>query len=327
MESTLKRKPIDDTTVATTETNDVKTVEPLPATNTPAPVTKKQKKNNNNNTSTSTVSNTIPILRGKFKERFLTKHSSLIKRSETASGIMITCGINAETRALGQAQRVLEAQLAHYSSFGQIRQQGKDSTNDDDTSINDDKTNTSDSANNKDNNDESTPSEQAPKKHRKFQSVDTACSGLIFYRFRVNIKPTEFMDDMIKRLIASDDKKEKESLSTTIRHCSRWIPLDYICHVTNERISDCFATRVLPECIADLPANTTIAIVTEIRNNLSITKPELINIIAPQLPAHLKVDLKNPQYVIYVTIFKSVCGMAVLKDYYQRKKYNLGALL
>ncbi|ORZ19640.1 hypothetical protein BCR42DRAFT_322929 [Absidia repens] len=249
---------------------------------------------------------------------------------------MITCGINAETRALGQVQRVLDAQLAHYSSYestwtrfkgewdvqdlDKIRQQGKSSTNDDST-------NTDDSANKKDNSDESTTLEQTPKKHRTFQSVDTACSGLIFYRFRVNLRPTEFMDDMIKRLMALDDKKEKEALSATIRHCSRWIPLDYICHVTNERISDCFASRVLPECIADLPANTSIAIVTEIRNNLSITKPELINIIAPQLPTNLKVDLKNPQYVIYVTIFKSVCGMAVLKDYYQRKKYNLGALL
>jgi hypothetical protein len=132
---------------------------------------------------------------------------------------------------------------------------------------------------------ETTPS----KKHRTFQAVDTACSGSIFYRFRFNIKPSQFMDDMIQRFQQlQQSEEEKKALATTIRHCSRWLPLDYICHVTTERITDCFANRVLPECITNLPANTTIAIVSEIRNNLSITKPDLIDIIAPQLPSHLK---------------------------------------
>lgn len=40
-----------------------------------------------------------------------------------------------------------------------------------------------------------------------------------------------------------------------------------------------------------------------------------------------RIDLKRPDYVIFVNVFKSVCGISVLKDYYQRKKYNLGALL
>jgi hypothetical protein len=56
---------------------------------------KKQKKNE---------SNTIPILRGKFKQRWLVKHSSLIKRSDDVTGIMVSCNVNAETRALVSKQ-------------------------------------------------------------------------------------------------------------------------------------------------------------------------------------------------------------------------------
>jgi hypothetical protein len=90
MESALKRKSIDDANTTPTDTNELKTTEP----SSPTLVTNKKQKKNNNTT------NTIPILRGRFKEKYLTKHTSLIKRSETANGIIITCGINAETRAL-----------------------------------------------------------------------------------------------------------------------------------------------------------------------------------------------------------------------------------
>lgn len=37
----------------------------------------------------------------------------------------------------------------------------------------------------------------------------------------------------------------------------------------------------------------------------------------------IRVNLSKPTYVILVTVFKSACGIAVLKDYYERKKYNL----
>ncbi|OZJ02071.1 hypothetical protein BZG36_05057, partial [Bifiguratus adelaidae] len=51
---------------------------------------------------------TLHIRRGKFKQRFLSKHSSLLKRSETAHGILVTCGVNNETRALGQTLALFE---------------------------------------------------------------------------------------------------------------------------------------------------------------------------------------------------------------------------
>lgn len=43
---------------------------------------------------------TLPIVRGKFKSRWLAKHSSLLKRSDNAYGVMVTCGVSGETRAL-----------------------------------------------------------------------------------------------------------------------------------------------------------------------------------------------------------------------------------
>ena len=60
---------------------------------------------NENNEITNAVkkqksTGTIPISRGRFKQRFLAKHSSLLKRSDSASGIMVSCNVGSETRAL-----------------------------------------------------------------------------------------------------------------------------------------------------------------------------------------------------------------------------------
>ncbi|KAI8084474.1 uncharacterized protein BX664DRAFT_366190 [Halteromyces radiatus] len=231
---------------------------------------------------------------------------------------MISCGIQSETRALGQAQQALERYLAAlYPTYESTWTRPDVSLDVEDL---------------EDEEEEEKPDEQdnnTSRKDRRFQAVDTASGGLIFYRFRINIKPTNFIDTMIEHLInkKKDQEKEVEKELALINHCHRFVPLDYICPVTTERISTCFINRVIPECLASLPANTTVAILTELRNNISITKQEIIAIIAPTLPTHLKVDLKNPDYVIFVTIFKSVCGISVLKDYYKKKKYNISALI
>lgn len=54
---------------------------------------------------------TIPISRGKFKQRWLTKHSSLLKRSDDASGVMVSCNIHAETRALVRDRKHKECNI------------------------------------------------------------------------------------------------------------------------------------------------------------------------------------------------------------------------
>lgn len=98
LNTTMKRQATDEnTTPANTSSNSETTITHK----------KKQKK-----TSDSNNNHTIPILRGKFKQRWLAKHSSLIKRSDTASGIMITCGIKAETRALVK-KRFLDSEVAN----------------------------------------------------------------------------------------------------------------------------------------------------------------------------------------------------------------------
>ncbi|KAI9483569.1 MAG: hypothetical protein EXX96DRAFT_146954 [Benjaminiella poitrasii] len=268
---------------------------------------KKQKSSHNDNT--------IPILRGRFKQRWLTKHSHLLKRSDEANGILVSCAVNAETRALGQVSNCLEHYITklfpdHKTTW--VRFKGKLDIDQLDF----------DKEEEEDENKEDEKTEEKERKEKKFQAIDAACGGLVFYRFRVNVKPTEFVIKLMDDIKKLPDKEKEQELSK-IRHSARWIPLDYICPATTERIKSCFA-RVKEEHFTDTDTTaTTVAIITEIRNNILITKDEIIQTIAPLIPPNYKINLSKPTLVIYVSVFKSACGITVLKEYYERKKYNL----
>ncbi|KAI8379402.1 uncharacterized protein BYT42DRAFT_593522 [Radiomyces spectabilis] len=225
---------------------------------------------------------------------------------------MVSCGVHSETRALGQVQNCLEKYVQElfpdcestWTRFeGDLDVEETDDNKEDTTAVDD------------------------KRKEKKFQAVDAACGGLVFYRFRINVKPTEFIDKMMDAM-SQLSKPELEELLPRIRHTARWIPLDYICPATTERMAKCFE-RLREDHFKEVSDDDkrTVAIVTEIRNNISLKKEDIIQTIAPLIPKGLKVDLKKPTDVIFVTVFKSVCGMTVLKDYYEKKKYNIVGLL
>ncbi|KAF7727533.1 THUMP domain-containing protein 1 [Apophysomyces ossiformis] len=261
-------------------------------------IKKKQKKD---------TSNTIPIMRGRFKQRWLSKHSSLLKRADSQSGLMVSCGVKSETRALGQVQQGLERYVQQL--FPQCELTWERFEGDLDVEET-----------------EEVPQEKvANRKEKRFQAVDAACGGLIFYRFKINVKPTEFLNKLIDYL-SNLSKEERMGELNKLNHCARWIPLDFICPATTERMAKCFERLAEVHLKDKTTTSISVAIITEIRNNMLIKKEDIIQTIAPLIPSNYKVDLKNPTLVIFVTVFKSVCGMSTLENYYGRKKYNLAAL-
>lgn len=57
------------------------------------------------------------------------------------------------------------------------------------------------------------------KKDKRIQAVDAACGGLIFYRFRVDVKPTDFVSKLFQHM-AQLDPKERDQEVNKIRHCA-----------------------------------------------------------------------------------------------------------
>ena len=73
------------------------------------------------------------------------------------------------------------------------------------------------------------------KKDKRFQAVDSACSGLLFFRFRINIKPTEFVTKLI-------DQKDQVD-QTKLKYCSV-----SIAHVIGNLLSRYIVNRLLSVC-------------------------------------------------------------------------------
>lgn len=122
------------------------------------------------------------------------------------------------------------------------------------------------------------------KKDKRFQAVDAACAGLIFYRFRINVRPTAFIARLMEHLAQLPNLEQE---LRTIRHCARWIPLDYICPATTDRMKPCFE-RMSQEQLVNQDEGKTVAIVTEVRNQISLNKESIIQLIAPLIPPKFK---------------------------------------
>jgi hypothetical protein len=100
---------------------------------------------------------------------------------------MVSCNVNAETRALGQVSTCLEHYITklfpdHESTW--TRFEGK---------LDIDQLDFDEDQDTKKEQEEEKEIEIKERKEKKFQAVDAACGGLVFYRFRINVKPTEFV--------------------------------------------------------------------------------------------------------------------------------------
>ncbi|KAJ8591740.1 hypothetical protein M405DRAFT_734526 [Rhizopogon salebrosus TDB-379] len=60
-----------------------------------------------------------------------------------------------------------------------------------------------------------------------------------------------------------------------------------------------------------------------VRNHNTLTRMEIIQEVAKCMPENYAVDLDNPEVFVLVEVFKSVCGMSIVKDYYRFQKFNI----
>lgn len=140
--------------------------------------------------------NSIPIHRHAFKGKYLQKHASLLKNSQNVNGILISCTSKSETRAIGQSRSFLQSMMdTLFPDSNPVWPERNGENNTPSLPKNDE----TDPISVKD---EIVPNDNLLEitKDRKFQYVDTGCSGLIFVRFRNDIKPTDFMHALLPHI-------------------------------------------------------------------------------------------------------------------------------
>ncbi|KNE62597.1 hypothetical protein AMAG_07799 [Allomyces macrogynus ATCC 38327] len=293
-----------------------------------APAGKKQKKKKS--VAKTTDTNTIPIHRGKFKLRYLQKHAFLIRRADPAVGLLVSCSPATETRAIGQLRSFADAWLPKLFPDAHAAYPDLEPANDVDLQY---------VADEEEDDKKKKPRPAAVDKGDKtalFQMADTGSAGLLFLRFRNNVAPSEFVLRLFDFLAASPDKKHAQE--TDLSFCHRFLPMSHVASAaTQTDIVDTFGPLLsnvdtFGLDTSDAPATDgrkrSVAIYVEARNAPAINRQSLTLALGEHLPNTMCVDLKTPDVVILVSVFKSVAGMSIVlgHDYRRLHKFNIQKL-
>ncbi|KAI9104563.1 hypothetical protein DFS34DRAFT_200566 [Phlyctochytrium arcticum] len=286
---------------------------------------------------------TIPISRGKFKNRFLRKHSSLLHNTKASAlerprGILVTCVVGDETRALGQIRGFLDTHLPilfpGHTTIWTTRPKELDI----DLKI------VGEGNGKEDEEEVEEVEEKVPTTERRFQAVDAACGGLLFLRFRVDTDPVAFVVKLFEHIMSLPPAKQagiKASLSRVSRilpvtHTMPSSTVDIISHLQPtlpQLLQDSVKEYIVTSSDTSPPPLPSLACITEIRNREQLKREGLREAVLSCVPGFSKttteddkkyrIDLKSPDLVLFSSVFKSICGFAVLPHYYRFRKYNV----
>jgi len=110
---------------------------------------------------------------------------------------------------------------------------------------------------------------------------------------------------------------------TRTRHTYRMVPVSGSC-VTNLPEIQALCRNIFTSFLSRHPdGQFSYKIELRMRNHATIPRPVLIEHIAQCVPEGHSVNLENPDIFILVEVFKSVCGISVVQDYYQLQKFNV----
>jgi len=107
------------------------------------------------------------------------------------------------------------------------------------------------------------------------------------------------------------------------RFTQRLVPVVGTCDANLAEITSLCVRIVEPAFANDEGKAFKYKIELRVRNHNTLLRDDVIKAIAKCVPEVHKVDLSDPELFILVEIFKSVCGISVVKDYYRFKKYNV----
>ncbi|KAN0016042.1 hypothetical protein ACTFIU_005994 [Dictyostelium citrinum] len=151
-----------------------------------------------------------------------------------------------------------------------------------------------------------------------YKKYTLKCNGIAFMAFKENsnIDPISLTSKIFKDCETTKTLKTKE--------ISRLIPISKFIHLSNimEEI------KILIDKYFCDPKERIIKYKIEFksRNNEKINKMEYIQEIAKLINPNHKVDLNNPELTIIIEIIKFYCGISIVSNYNECKRFNLVGL-
>ncbi|KAI0956107.1 hypothetical protein AcV7_006601 [Taiwanofungus camphoratus] len=154
-----------------------------------------------------------------------------------------------------------------------------------------------------------------PRKEQRFANCQTNTPCVVFISCKPPVDPVTLVVKHIQNVI--------ESGVTNTRYTQRLTPISGSC-VANVPEIQSLCNRIIKSFFSSDPERKySYKIELRMRNHNTLSRSVIIQEVAKCVPEGHKVDLENPEVFILVKVFKSVCGMSVVKDYYRLQKFNV----
>ncbi|KAI6155196.1 hypothetical protein BKA82DRAFT_4075623 [Pisolithus tinctorius] len=161
-----------------------------------------------------------------------------------------------------------------------------------------------------------------PRTESRFTNCHTNTPCVIFISCKPPVDPV--------KLVATHVQNVQRTGVTKTKYTHRLTPVSGTC-VANLPEIHSLCCRVFAPFFAenggdDPPKTHKYKIESRICNHNTLTRMEVIQEVAKCIPESYTVDLDNPEVFVLVEVFKSVCGVSILKDYYRLQKFNVMTL-
>ncbi|KAF9809430.1 hypothetical protein IEO21_07408 [Rhodonia placenta] len=154
-----------------------------------------------------------------------------------------------------------------------------------------------------------------PRKEQRFANCQTNTPCVIFISCKPPVDPV--------RLVVKHVQNVFDTGVTHTRHTQRLTPVSGTCVANIPEVISLCGRVVKPFFEADSDNSYRYKIELRMRNHNTMSRNNLIQEIAKSVHERHKVDLENPEVFILVEVFKSICGVSVVTDYYKLHKFNV----
>ncbi|KAI0779099.1 hypothetical protein BC629DRAFT_1264037, partial [Irpex lacteus] len=154
-----------------------------------------------------------------------------------------------------------------------------------------------------------------PRKERKETSCQTNTSCFVVISCKPPIDPIHLVVKHVENVLRTG--------VTQTKFAQRLTPISGTC-VTNVQEIKALCSRLLEPHLLPMHQNSPYyKIELRMRNHNTLSRPTIVEELAKCVPEGYKVDLENPELFILVEIWKSVCGIGIVRDYYKLQKFNV----
>ncbi|KAF6758298.1 hypothetical protein DFP72DRAFT_191565 [Ephemerocybe angulata] len=154
-----------------------------------------------------------------------------------------------------------------------------------------------------------------PRAEQRFANCQTDTPCVVFISCKPPVDPVELVVKYIESVAKTG--------ATRSRYTHRLVPVSGTCSANlNEMKSLC--EKVFGAFFEKEKGKTfKYKVELRIRNHTVLARPAIIQHIASWVPEGHTVSLDNPDIFILVEVFKSVCGVSIVHDYYKYAKFNV----